>query len=238
MVTDRKKILIIEDDKDIRETVKILLESDGFCVFEAENGELGLSLINPELSLVILDVMLGNGSGFEVCRAIRQFSYVPILFLTAKSKDEDKIIGFASGGDDYLTKPFSYSELSARVKALIRRRMEYDQNINLLNKQNDHLMSHGGITINLNYNQLLIEDKAIELTQTEYEILRLLMNNPQKIFSVQEIYESVWDEKFSNSISNTVMVHIRNLRAKIESTPQKPQIIVTVWGKGYRFGEI
>ena len=237
MSSTKKTILIIEDDKAIRESVRILLEGDGFEVIEAENGTEGMTLLSDETSLVILDVMLAGKTGFEICNEIRQFSYVPILFLTAKSRENDKIMGFASGADDYLTKPFSYSELSARVKALIRRRQEYDMRDKEV-QQNNSVITLNNITMNALHNQVYVNQRSVILTQTEYEILRLFMTYPQKIFSVKNIYESVWQEEFSNSISNTVMVHIRNLRAKIESDPQNPQIIITVWGKGYQFGKI
>lgn len=235
MIENNGNILIIEDDKDIRDTVCLLLEGEGFHISQAANGDEGISLLSGETNLVILDVMMPGRSGYEICKEIRKFSFVPILFLTAKSKDNDKILGFTSGGDDYLTKPFSYAELSARVKALIRRRHEYD-------KENDPMTATDswielqGIRINNTQNEVYINQQERTLTETEYEILLLLMRYPSKIFSVKNIYESVWQEDFSLSYSNTVMVHIRNLRAKIEEDPQSPQYILTVWGKGYRFG--
>lgn len=231
----KKKILIIEDDKDIRETVRILLEGEGFEVEEADNGAEGIKKVSDKTSLVILDVMMPGKSGYQTCEEIRKFSYVPILFLTAKSRDNDKLLGFTAGGDDYLVKPFSYSELSARVKALLRRRHIYDMN----NNPSEEAISWielQGIKINTIQNEVYVDQKMRNLTETEYEILLLFMQYPSKTFSIQNIYESVWHEEFVNSYSNTVMVHIRNLRAKIEKDPQSPQIILTVWGKGYRFG--
>lgn len=228
-------MLIIEDDKDIREAVRILLEGEGFVVEEADNGTDGMKKITKETGLVILDVMMPDQSGYETCTEIRRFSYVPILFLTAKSGENDKLLGFTAGGDDYLVKPFSYSELSARVKALLRRRHIYDTNTNP-SEEDSSWIELRGIRINTNQNEVYADQKLRNLTETEYEILLLFMQHPSKIFSVQNIYESVWNEEFTNSYSNTVMVHIRNLRSKIEKDPQAPQIILTVWGKGYRFG--
>lgn len=187
--------------------------------------------------LVILDVMMPGKSGFEVCAEIRKFSYVPILFLTAKSRENDKLLGFTAGGDDYLVKPFSYAELSARVKALLRRRHIYDTNKNP-SANGLNWMELQGIKINTSQNQVFIRQEEISLTETEYEILRLFIQYPRKIFSVQNLYESVWGEEFISSYANTVMVHIRKLRTKIESDPQNPRYILTLWGKGYRFGNV
>lgn len=235
MINNNGNILIIEDDKDIRDTVCLLLEGEGFTMSQAANGEEGIALLSDETNLVILDVMMPGKSGYEICKEIRTVSFVPILFLTAKSKENDKILGFTSGGDDYLTKPFSYAELSARVKALIRRRHEYDKENNPL-FNTDNWIELQGLRINSSQNEVYVNQQEQTLTETEYEILLLLMRYPSKVFSVKNIYESVWQEDFSPSYSNTVMVHIRNLRTKVEENPQSPQYILTVWGKGYKFG--
>lgn len=235
MINNNGNILIIEDDKDIRDTVCLLLEGEGFTMSQAANGEEGIALLSDETNLVILDVMMPGKSGYEICKEIRTVSFVPILFLTAKSKENDKILGFTSGGDDYLTKPFSYAELSARVKALIRRRHEYDKENNPL-FNTDNWIELQGLRINSSQNEVYVNQQEQTLTETEYEILLLLMRYPSKVFSVKNIYESIWQEDFSLSYSNTVMVHIRNLRTKVEENPQSPQYILTVWGKGYKFG--
>lgn len=229
-----KNILIIEDDKDIREGVKILLEGEGYSVEEASNGADGLKKLTPNTNLVILDIMMPGISGLKTCEEIRKTSYVPILFLTAKSKESDKLIGFMAGADDYLIKPFSYTELFARVRALLRRHQVYDREI--LQIQKEEWIEIHQIRINSSKNIVFQQGNKIQLTEIEYKILLLLIQYPTKIFSLQNLYESIWEEPFISTSANTIMVHIRNLRTKIEENPQKPKIIQTVWGKGYRLG--
>lgn len=231
-LTEHREVLVIEDDPDIRESVRVLLLGEGFQVVEACDGDSGLKKMTEDICLVILDVMMPGKSGYEVCEEIRRFSYVPILFLTAKAAENDKLLGFCSGGDDYLTKPFSYAELSSRVNALLRRRHVYDTAA----PAPSEWLESSDLRLNIRYNHVFIGQKEIDLTDTEYRILLLLMKYPQKIFNIQNIYESVWQEEYLSSYSNTIMVHIRNLRAKIEPDPQSPRYIVTVWGKGYQFG--
>ena len=225
-----KNILIIEDAKDIREGVKILLEGEGYSVEEASNGADGLKKLTSHTNLVILDIMMPGISGLKTCEEIRKISYVPILFLTAKSKESDKLIGFMAGADDYLIKPFSYTELFARVRALLRRHQVYDREILQIQKEIHQ------IRINSSKNIVFQQGNEIQLTEIEYKILLLLIQYPTKIFSLQNLYESIWEEPFISTSANTIMVHIRNLRTKIEENPQKPKIIQTVWGKGYRLG--
>ena len=229
-----KNILIIEDDKDIREGVKILLEGEGYSVEEASNGADGLKKFTSHTNLVILDIMMPGISGLKTCEEIRKISYVPILFLTAKSKESDKLIGFMAGADDYLIKPFSYTELFARVRALLRRHQVYDREI--LQIQKEEWIETHQIRINSSKNIVFQQGNEIQLTEIEYKILLLLIQYPTKIFSLQNLYESIWEEPFISTSANTIMVHIRNLRTKIEENPQKPKIIQTVWGKGYRLG--
>lgn len=233
----QNNILIIEDDKDIRECVRILLEGEGFHIDEASDGEEGLKKLSEDTHLVILDVMMPKLSGFKTCEEIRKISYVPILFLTAKSHESDKLIGFMAGGDDYLIKPFSYAELFARVKALLRRHNIYDKKEHS-SKDIQKYIEMSNIKINSQKNEVIIRNNEVSLTETEYEMLLLMMKYPKKIFSVQNLYESVWQEPFYNNSANTVMVHIRKLRTKVEQNPQSPKIIQTVWGKGYRFEEV
>lgn len=229
-------ILIIEDDESIRDSVKILLESEGFSVTDASSGEQGLSLLSNDTDLVILDIMLPGMSGYKVCEEIRKTSVVPILFLTARSTESDKVLGFARGGDDYLVKPFSYVELTARIKALLRRHHEYNPLSASISNNSKEWVEHKNIRISATKNEVYIDGKEITLTETEYQILHLLADSPDKTFSAQEIYETVWDEIYRADSANTVMVHIRKLRTKIEQNPQEPQIILTVWGKGYKIG--
>ena len=232
---DTTNILIIEDDESIRDSVKILLESEGFSVLEAPSGEQGLSLLNVDTDLVILDIMLPGMSGYKVCEEIRKISVVPILFLTAKSTESDKVLGFARGGDDYLVKPFSYVELTARIKALLRRHTEYNISIRSV-KPLSEWVEYKDIRISSDKNEVYINGNLVTLTETEYQILLLLAGNPDKTFSAQEIYESVWNEMYRADSANTVMVHIRKLRTKIEQNPQEPQKVLTIWGKGYKIG--
>ena len=218
-------ILIVEDDPDIRDGVRILLSGEGYHILEAENGLRALELFNPEVDLVILDIMMPGMSGLRVCEELRKSSTVPILFLTAKSQESDKLLGLTAGGDDYLAKPFSFTELSARVKALLRRYCVYQ----------GKGQTPAGVRLALDCNRVWVDEREVDLTETEYKILRLLMQNPQRIYSIQVIYETVWNEPYYYVSNGTVMVHIRNLRMKVEDDPQKPARICTVWGKGYRF---
>lgn len=227
-------ILIVEDDRDIREGVRILLESEGCGVTEAEDGFAGLRLLSAETDLVILDVMMPGISGIRTCEEIRKESYVPILFLTAKSQESDKLIGLMAGGDDYLPKPFSYAELLGRVKALLRRYQVYRGKEAPVDLKEQYIEA-AGLKINENFNEVFVDGEEKELSNMEYNILLLLMQHPRQIFSVEHLYESVWGEPYYYNCSSTVMVHISKLRSKIEKDVQKPQRIVTVWGKGYRF---
>lgn len=227
-------ILMIEDNAEIREGVRILLEGEDYNVTEAGNGNEGLKLLDSDTDLVILDVMMPGISGFRTCEEIRKVSNVPVLFLTAKSQDSDKLMGLMAGGDDYLSKPFSYSELLARVKALVRRYCVYKGKEEEANE--DRFVNGMSIRINENYNEVWKGDKELALTDIEYKILLLLMKHPKRIFTIQNIYESVWNEPYFYVSNGTVMVHIRKLRLKIEDDPQEPKCIRTVWGRGYRFG--
>lgn len=228
-------ILIVEDDSDIREGVRILLEGEGFLVTEASDGMDGLKKLSPETDLVILDIMMPGISGLKICREIRKTSYVPILFLTAKAGEADKLAGLMAGADDYLCKPFSYAELSARVRAILRRRQVYDRETAQAAPQ-DGWIETCGLRVSVSHNAAFLNNAELRLTETEYRLLLLMMRHQSETFSIQSLYENVWKEPFLDSSANTVMVHIRNLRAKIEENPQKPKIIQTIWGKGYRLG--
>ena len=228
-------ILIVEDDPDIRDGVRILLAGEGYHILEAENGLRALELFNPEVDLVILDIMMPGMSGLRVCEELRKNSTVPILFLTAKSQESDKLLGLTAGGDDYLAKPFSFTELSARGKALLRRYCVYLGKEQAPQKPRNTTLEAHGVRLALDCNRVWVDEREVDLTETEYKILRLLMQNPQRIYSIQVIYETVWNEPYYYVSNGTVMVHIRNLRMKVEDDPQKPARICTVWGKGYRF---
>ncbi len=234
---DKTTILLIEDDEDIREGIRILLESEGYVIKEAGNGRDGLAILDDEMDLVILDIMMPGISGIKTCEEIRKRSYVPVLFLTAKSGESDRLLGLMAGGDDYLIKPFSYAELLGRVKALVRRYHVYKGKEN---KTDTHTLSNtiiamNNIRIHTAFNEVWVDDREADLTELEYKILLLLMQYPKKTFSARNLYESVWEEPYVYTSNNTVMVHIRKLRRKIERNPDMPEHIKTVWGKGYRF---
>ena len=228
---DHQKILFADDDPEIREVLRLLLTSEGYQVEEASNGAQVLEKLDRSAGLVILDVMMPDMNGYSVCTEIRKRSSVPILFLTAKSQDSDKTLGFSAGGDDYLVKPFSYSELISRVKAMLRRYYVYGAR---REEPEDVIRCCG--TVEIDRRQCLVrqDGREIPLTETEYRILLLLASHPNKIFSVQNIYESVWNEPYFYSSNNTVMVHIRNIRRKLGDDPQNSRTIRTVWGRGYR----
>ena len=230
-MADERLIMIADDDPDILEVVRILLESEGFRIVEAVDGDDAVSKIDPAIDLYILDVMMPGKSGYQVCRAIRAASTAPILFLTAKSQDGDKSMGFSSGGDDYLPKPFSYTELTARVKALLRRYYVYRGKESEESKEKIVIRD---LVIDRQTCEVRLAGAEVQLTDIEYRMLLLMAENRRKVFSAQNLYESIWNEPYFYSCNNTIMVHIRNLRRKIEPDPDNPQYIKTVGGKGYR----
>ena len=232
---DRERVLIVEDDADIREGVRILLESENYEVEEAENGRRGLELLNEKTDLVILDVMMPGMSGLRTCEEIRKVSNVPVLFLTSKAQESYKLIGLMAGVDDYLPKPFSYAELLGRVKALLRRYKVYMGKQGEGDEEKEEYLEIAGIRIHKSFNEVYVNESLKEMSDLEYHILLLLMQHPRKIFSAQNLYESVWNEPYFYTCNSTVMVHIRKLRVKIEEDPKNPKYIKTVWGKGYKF---
>ena len=228
---ETKKILYADDDPEIREALNLLLSCEGYETLEAASGEEVLRLLDDSVDLVILDVMMPGMSGYTACAEIRKRSAVPVLFLTAKSQDSDKTMGFSAGGDDYLVKPFSYNELVNRVKAMLRRYYVYGAKAE---EKNSIIRCCGSIEIDPGQGLVTQEGKEVRLTDIEYRILLLLASHPRKIFSAQNIYESVWNEPYFYTSNNLVMVHIRNIRRKLGDDPQNSHTIRTVWGKGYR----
>lgn len=222
------RILAVDDEPDLRNLLGIHLRSQGYDVTEAASGAEAVELVraNRDYDLVIMDIMMPGLSGVEACAAIREFSPVPVLFLTAKSQLADKDEAYRSGGDDYLVKPFSREELLMKVESLTRRYRIYK------GKQE----GTGGIRIDESRNLVYKGGNPVDLTDKEYAILRFFFHNRGKTLDVQTVYEGVWGEKFMPSSNNTVMVHILNLRKKLEEDPANPKLIRTVWGKGYRFG--
>ncbi len=229
------RILLIEDDADIREGVRLLLSAEGYEILEADCGEKGLKQLDESVDLVILDVMMPGMSGIKTCEEIRKKSYVPVLFLTAKSSESDKVMGLMAGGDDYIIKPFSYAELLGRVKALLRRYHVYSGKKSVEEEAKETMLQVGDIRINELLNEVWKNNRPIRLTEIEYKILLLLMKHPGKVFSAQQVYENVWKEPYLYASNSTIMVHIRNLRLKVENVPENPEHIKTIWGKGYRF---
>ncbi|MCI9131360.1 response regulator transcription factor [Thomasclavelia cocleata] len=227
------KILIADDNPEIREVLNVLLSSEGYDVIEAKDGQEAIELISSEIDLYILDIMMPVINGYQACIEIRKKSNAPILFLTAKSQESDKTLGFSSGGDDYLSKPFSYNELTTRVKALLRRYYIYQGKVNN-DESTENKITYNNIVIDPNNEIVFLNNEQIELTYIEYQILYLLLSNRKHIYSTQALYENIWNEPYYYSANNTIMVHIRNLRKKIETDPQNPKVIKTIWGKGYR----
>lgn len=223
----KKKILVADDDLEIREILNILLSGEGFEVVTASDGEEAVNLVNEEIDLIILDVNMPKKSGFIAATQIRKITFAPILFLTAYSQDSDKTIGFSAGGDDYITKPFSNSELLLRVKALLRRYHIYQPQV----KEPLSKITIGELTVDLETQMVMRGSEHIILTHTEYKILELLITHRKQIFSIEHIFERVWQDEVVGD--NAVMVHVKNLRKKIEKDNKNPQYIKTAWGKGY-----
>jgi DNA-binding response OmpR family regulator len=227
-----KKILVLEDEANIRSFVVINLRRSGFEPIEAENGMMALEKlkVNPDICLALLDVMLPDIDGFEVCRRIRASgSKMGIIMLTAKSQEIDKVTGLMTGADDYVTKPFSPAELTARVDALIRR-LGVDED----EKANAELQS-GPFTLNTRNRTLEKNGERLKLTQIEYLLMKLFMENPGKAMSREDILTAVWGTEFTGELK-TVDVNIRRLRMKIEDDPTEPEYLTTVWGYGYKWG--
>ena len=225
-------ILVCDDEKDIVSALRIYLSADGYQIFEAYNGEEALEVIkNQEIHLVLMDIMMPKMDGMTAMIKIREFSNVPVILLTAKSEDTDKILGLTVGADDYVTKPFNPVEVQARVKSQLRRYMQLGGG----NMKQDTLVI-GGIELDDRTKEVLLDGEKVALTRTEYDILKLLMENPGKVFSPNQIYEKVWNDN-PYGTENTVAVHIRHLREKIEINPAEPRYLKVVWGRGYKIEE-
>ncbi|BBI31397.1 response regulator transcription factor [Cohnella abietis] len=229
MVLNKNTILIVDDDSEIRDVIHIYLRNEGFRVLEAENGYQALDIVKADsVQLVILDVMMPELDGIKACLKIRETTNIPIIMLSAKQEDIDKITGLSTGADDYVTKPFSPFELMARVKAQLRRqgyitRPSIDASVISINEMNIDIAQH----------QVTVRGKDVQLTPLEFAILELLASHKGQVFHADKIYEKVWKEPSGYS-DNTVMVHIRNIREKIEENPRQPRYIKTVWGVGYK----
>ena len=225
----KNSILIVDDEKEIRDAIDIYLRGEGINVIKAGDGFEALEILDKEdIHLVVLDIMMPKLDGMRTCLKIRESRNIPIILLSAKSEDSDKILGLNIGADDYVTKPFNHLELVARVKSQLRR---YDYPLNRENTQD--LIVIKDLTIDTVNKQVSLRGENIKLTATEYKILTLLASHPGRIFSIKEIYERVWEEPFYKS-ENTVTVHIRRMREKIEINSKEPEYIKVVWGLGYK----
>lgn len=222
-------ILIVEDDKEIREGVEIYLRSQGYEVFRAADGVEGLKVLEQEeIHLAIVDIMMPRMDGIQMTMKLREKYDFPVIMLSAKSEEVDKITGLNLGADDYVTKPFTPMELMARVNSQLRRYRKFMEKLEV--KENVHVI--GGLEINEETVEVTVDGKPVKLTLIEYKILLLLAKNPGRVFSAEEIYERVWQEKAVGT--DTVMVHVRNIREKIELDPKNPKYLKVVWGVGYK----
>lgn len=224
-------ILVCDDDKEIVDAIDIYLTGEGFQVLKSYDGYEALEVLEQQpVDLMILDVMMPGLDGIRTTLKVRETSSIPIIILSAKSEDTDKILGLNIGADDYLSKPFNPLELVARVKSQMRR---YTQLGNLNQQSSDQIYKCGGLTINDDTKEVWVEDDLIKLTPIEYNILLLLVKNAGKVFSIDEIYEQIWNEEAIGA-DNTVAVHIRHIREKIEINPREPRYLKVVWGVGYK----
>lgn len=226
-------ILVVDDEQEIADLVEIYLVSDGYKVFKASNAQDGLDILEKEdIQLCLLDIMMPGMNGLEMCKKIRETNNIPIIMLSAKSTDLDKILGLGTGADDYVVKPFNPLELTARVKSQLRRYTQLNPNSNV-HESSKNEISIRGLTINKDNHKVTVYDEEIKLTPIEFDILYLLASNAGKVFSTDEIFEKVWNEKVYEA-NNTVMVHIRRLRGKMKEDERQDKIITTVWGVGYK----
>ncbi len=235
---DKYRILLVEDDKEIREGIEIYLKNQGYEVLQATNGKEGLervvscSEIGEVIHLAILDIMMPVMDGVTMLMQMRAKGYdFPVIMLSAKSEEVDKIMGLNMGADDYVTKPFTPLELLARVNSHLRRYSKYLKMLDS-NENNDRIYTIGGLELNEDMVQVSVDGVPVKLTPMEFKIIQLLIKNPGRVFSADEIYERVWNEKAVNT--DTIMVHVRNIREKIEIDPKNPKYLKVVWGVGYK----
>ena len=227
------RILLVEDDKEIREGVEIFLKSQGYVVFQAADGLEGLKALEEnEIDLAIVDVMMPKMDGITMTAKLREKYDFPVIFLSAKSEEVDKILGLNMGADDYITKPFTPMELLARVNSHLRRYHRFLDRLSSKQAENPRIHRLGGLEVNEETVEVMVDDKPVKVTPIEFKILLLLIQNPGRVFPAEEIYERVWNERAINT--DTVMVHIRNLREKIEVNPREPKYVKVGWGVGYK----
>ena len=226
-------VLVVDDEREIREAIRIYLRGEDIETVMATNGQEAVDLMKQkEIHLILMDVMMPGIDGIVATSLIREFSNVPIIMLTAKAEDTDKIMGLSLGADDYITKPFNPMELVARVKSQLRRYLQLGSQT-VTSSTNQDILEVNGLRINTATKQVFVDGKEVRLTPTEFKILSLLMRNKGRVFSISDIYENVWDEPGYNA-ENTVAVHIRKIREKIEINPRDPRYLKVVWGIGYK----
>lgn len=229
----KPRVLVVDDEREIREAIRIYLRSENVETVMATNGQEALNIIKEtDIHLILMDLMMPIMDGIVTTSLIRDFSNVPIIMLTAKAEDTDKIMGLSLGADDYITKPFNPMELVARVKSQLRRYLQLGAQASSLTSNHD-ILETNGLSINTATKQVFVDEKEVRLTPTEFKILNLLMRNKGRVFSISDIYENVWDEPGYNA-ENTVAVHIRKIREKIEINPKDPRYLKVVWGIGYK----
>jgi len=227
-------ILAVDDDKEIVKAIEIYLGKENYNIYKAYDGEEAIKQIqNNEIHLVILDIMMPNKSGIETLEEIRKSKNIPVIMLSAKSEDIDKINGLNCGADDYVTKPFNPIELIARVNALIRRYTKFGA----IEETDDKLIRNGELLINDELKKVQVEGKEIKLTPTEYNILKFLTKNKGIVYSIEQIYENVWEEECYGA-ENIIVVHIRHIREKIEINPREPKYLKVIWGVGYKIEKL
>ena len=228
-------ILVVDDDKDIVESIEIYLRNEGYKVFKAYDGLEALDILtNEEIHLILMDIMMPKLDGIKATIKIRQEKNIPIILVSAKGEDTDKILGLNIGADDYITKPFNLLELIARVKSNLRRYMNFG---NFNNETREDVLRSGGLELNTSTKEVKVDGNQVKVTPIEYRILELLLRNKGRVFSIDEIYEKVWKEESFN-VENTVAVHIRRIREKIEINPKEPRYLKVVWGIGYKIEKI
>lgn len=229
----KPRVLVVDDEREIREAIRIYLRGEDIETIMATNGQEAVDLMKQQdIHLILMDVMMPGIDGIVATSLIREFSNVPIIMLTAKSEDTDKIMGLSLGADDYITKPFNPMELVARVKSQLRRYLQLGSQT-VTSSTNQDILEVNGLRINTATKQVFVDGKEVRLTPTEFKILSLLMRNKGRVFSISDIYENVWNEPGYNA-ENTVAVHIRKIREKIEINPRDPRYLKVVWGIGYK----
>ena len=230
-------ILVVDDDKEIVESIEIYLKNEGFNIFKAYNGIEALEiLVEKEIHLILMDIMMPKLDGIKATIKIRQDKNIPIILVSAKGEDTDKILGLNIGADDYITKPFNLLELIARVKSNLRRYVTLGTYNNEKLGNNEVLIS-GGLELNTSTKEVKVDGQIVRVTPIEFKILNLLIANKGRVFSIDEIYEKVWNEESFN-VENTVAVHIRRIRGKIEINPKEPRYLKVVWGVGYKIEKL